>query len=136
MDSLPNEPDERVHRYLQFYAYRFRGVSDDKVAELLGAQSPAALYGQLARDGFPVCLECGETPVTTATCEACSERGRQRARSSGDKEELPPAARAKDLLRQPVEGLATALEQLDDRVEHLQAGRFLASYVSETEEWT
>jgi hypothetical protein len=136
MDSLPNEPDKRVKRYLQFYTYRLRGVPDDEIAESLKVQSALALYRQLAADGFPICLECGETPVTTATCEACSESRRQRARSSGDREELPAAARAKDLLRQPVKGLTAALEQLDDRVEYLQAGRFLASYVSETEGWT
>jgi hypothetical protein len=136
MDSLPNEPDKRVQRYVWFYVYKRRGEPHGKIAEMLGAQSSLALYQQLASDGSPVCLECGETPVTTATCEACSKRRRQRARSSGDKEELPAAARAKDLLRQPVEGLITALEQLDDRVEHLQAGRFVASYVSETEERT
>src|SRR5688500_17934087 len=113
MDSLPNEPDKRVKRYLQFYSYRLRGVPDDEIAESLKAQSPLALYRQLAADGFPVCLECGETPVTTATCEACSESRRQRARSSGDREELPAAARAKDLLMQPVKGLTAALEQLD-----------------------
>jgi hypothetical protein len=50
--------------------------------------------------------------------------------------ELPAAAQAKELLREPAEGLATAVDQLDDRVEYLQAGRFVASYVTETEQWT
>ena len=136
MESLPNNPDKRMVRYFSFYISKLKGMPDDEIVRKFGAHSPLHLYRQLANDGFPICLECGATPVTTATCEACSEKRRQRAQSSGDKVELPAAARAKELLWEPVEGLATAVDQLDDRVEYLQAGRFVASYVTETEPWT
>jgi hypothetical protein len=139
MESVHEKLDNRDLRYFKFVFGRAQNVEDEKIVKELGdanIDSPQILYRRLSADGYPVCLECGATPVTTPTCEACSERRRHRARSSGNKVELPAAARAKDLLREPAEGLVTAVDQLDDRVEYLQAGRFVASYVSETEEWT
>jgi hypothetical protein len=32
MESIPNEPDKRVLRYVQFYEYKFKGMPDKEIA--------------------------------------------------------------------------------------------------------
>src|SRR4051794_10216979 len=108
MESVHKKLDERDLRYFKFVFGRAQNVADEQLVKELGdpeIDSPQVLYRRLIADGYPVCFECGDTPVQTTTCEACSEKRRHRARTSGDKVELPAAARAKELLREPVEGL-------------------------------
>ncbi len=109
MDSQkPKDP--RVMKYLQYCAFRYNDLSEGEVATKLGAGSPQALYQILARDGFPVCKVCGETPVNP---DHCSKRGkRRRARGETDPSalDLPPARRAIPLF----EGVIGSLHSFSD----------------------
>jgi hypothetical protein len=125
MTSRPSKPDDRVLRYVQLCVGRTHDRTEDQIAQSLDFGSPAALYQQLSQDGFPVCPECGETPVKPNHCKKNKgRRQRQARRGTGQAIELPPAKNAEDMLRQAIERLQTDLLPLDSRREVYKDERF------------
>jgi hypothetical protein len=125
MASIPREPDSRVLRYLQFYSERISGRTEDQIAHDLDFGSPAALYRQLSQDGFPVCPECGETPVKPNHCKKNEGRKQRRARrGTGQAIELPPAKSAENLFQAAIGEMERSLWTLDSRKEFYRDERF------------
>ena len=134
MSSLPNEPDKWVLRYLKYYEFRLKGLPEDRIAKDLEAQSPLQLYQELVRYGFPVCLSCGTTPITTVLCQTCSEKRRLRAQEGeGEAIELPAAANAAPLFKEALQELGKAVDHLrgGERRDYLKDERFVAQIVSD-----
>lgn len=111
--SARKAPDKRIQRYLEWYSKRLNGQSEDLIRRGFEERglgefgSSMALYLQLANDGFPVCKECGETPVQPGHCKKPADR-RKRQPTTGKGAmtiELPPASAAKDLFRNALKDL-------------------------------
>ena len=68
MNAAQKTPHPWDLRYLRFVTGRLHGHPDEEIAAELELGSPAALYRQLNKDGYPVCPECGEAPVTGEHC--------------------------------------------------------------------
>jgi hypothetical protein len=90
MNAAQKNPDPRDLRYLQYVTARLKDPSQEEIAHKLGFGSPKALYQRLRGDGYPVCAECGETPVTGEHC--LPPRKRAPAKGTGGTVALPPAS--------------------------------------------
>ena len=147
---MGSKPDERVHRFVQFYGWKIKEVPEHSIARDLGQESPKALYHILSSDGFPVCPVCGATPAGPGHCEPPATKRKRKARQGGEAIELPPAREARSLFREAVlklikivdppplpEHLRTmtfrqfvdSSDRLGDLEEFLQGERFVSAYV-------
>jgi hypothetical protein len=123
MNTAQKDPDPRALRYLQFVTYRHRTeLSHEEIARQLGFGSPKALYQRLRSDGYPVCAECGATPVTGEHCP--QPRKRAPAKGEGETVELPPASGAVELFERALERLGADITHLPRRREYLRGERF------------
>jgi hypothetical protein len=130
MNTAQKNPDPRALRYLQFVTYHHRTeLSDEEIARQLGFGSPKALYQRLISDGYPVCAECGATPVKGEHCP--QPRKRAAAKGEGGTVELPHASGAVELLERALERFRADITHLPRRREYLQDERFAVR-----EEWT
>lgn len=84
--------------------------------------SSVALYRQLKEDGYPVCPECGEAPVTGEHCPP--PRKWAPAKGEGETVELPPAEGAIELFERALERFRADITHLPHRREYLQAEWF------------
>lgn len=120
--SSQRNPDARDLRYLKLVTGRLQGLKDNEiVATIDGTESPAELYSQLARDGFPICETCGETHVGAGHCE----KAKRKPREAGTEATLPDASGAAPLFRERIEALAEAVDNLSQLVQTFQGGRFV-----------
>lgn len=116
--DVRRRPDKRVRRYLQWYALRVGGASEEGTLRKLEEEglgefgSLQVLYAQLANDGFPVCKECGETPTEPQHCAKESTTKKRRKEPTAAPIQFPPAsaasasfAKALDHLRRAADGL-------------------------------
>ena len=122
MDSKQKQPDRKVLKYLQFCSFRNSGRSDELIAkELFDLESPEPMYEHLRRDGFPVCIKCGDYAPEQGHC-----LGKRRPHTSGRTEELPPAKAAVPLFRKALAKLGRDVENLEARQEVVRSKRFEA----------
>lgn len=128
--------DERDLRYFKFAFGRAQGWADKRIIEELNdpdIDSPQALYRRLSQDDYPVCPECGMAPVQTKHCEP-PRRRRNPGVGTGQRRELPSAARAAGLFQERLEALQALLhnaENLEHRQEVYQDRRFPGADVYE-----
>jgi hypothetical protein len=129
--NIQKQPDPRDLRYLKLITGRLRDRSEEEIAADTKCESPAALYQQLTRDGFPICRVCGSTFVEQDHCEkAIGQEGKKRrARTKGVVQELPPAAAATNLFRDALHRFDEDISLLTHRRDYLQGGRFVAKHV-------
>jgi hypothetical protein len=128
MTAAQKNPDPRDLRYLKFVTGRLQGRPDEKIAAELELGSSVALYRRLKEDGYPVCPECGEAPVTGEHC--APPRKRAPARGEGGTIALPPAAGAVKPFERALERLRADVTHLPRHREYLQDERFAVR-----EEW-
>ena len=129
MNTAQTNPDPRVLRYLRFVAYCLRPeLSREEITRKLGFGSPKALYLRLRSDGYPVCTECGATPVTGEHC--LPPRTRAPAKGEGERVELPHASNAVGAFERALERFQADITHLPRRREYLQDERFAVR-----EEW-
>jgi hypothetical protein len=129
-------PDKRIQRYFVWYSKMLKGTPEDqllrqlKEGELGEFGSSAALYQQLANDGFPVCIKCGETPVDPDHCVKPSGRRRRAKADAGSLVRLPPAVAARDLFLDALEGLKDYVDALGFQEDWLRGSkRFITHWV-------
>ncbi len=115
---MKEEQDKKVYRYVQFYIYRTRKVSEQEIARQLGTESPAALYQTLHQDGFPVCPICGATPEGPGHCKPPVTKRKRRARQGGAAIELPRAREARDLFREATQALSKLVDPPTPPIDH------------------
>jgi|SRR5829696_1630899 len=130
-------PDKRIQRYYVWYSGTLEGEAEDQLLRQLEERglgefgSSAALYRQLANDGFPVCTVCGETPVDSDHCEKPSERRRRPKTEAGSLVRLPPAGTARDLFLDALEGLKVYIDSLGFQVDWLLGNKhFITAWVN------
>ncbi len=121
--SIQKEPDPRDLRYLKLLTGRLQSRDENDIAADARCESPAALYQQLAQDGFPVCRVCGATHVEEGHCEKSERRARQ---GEGARQDLPPPAQAIPLFEQALRVLNEEIDALKNRKMYLQDERFVA----------
>lgn len=129
MSSIPRDPDKRDLRYVKLVNGRLYGSSENDIATNADCDSPAELYQQLAKDGFPVCETCGATHVAAGHCDAKGGKRTRQSRSPSAPEELPPATAAAGLFREVIESLTRATENLEHRHEVYQGRRYVGTDV-------
>jgi hypothetical protein len=129
-------PDKRIQRYLVWYYGTRDGEPEDQLLRGLEERglgefgSLAALYRQLANDGFPVCTVCGETPVDPNHSETPSERRRWAKTHGGSLDRLPPVGAARDLFLDALEGLKVYIDSLGFQVDWLLGNKhFITAWV-------
>ena len=121
--SIRKEPDPRDLRYLKLVTGRLQSRDENDIAADARCESPAALYQQLAQDGFPVCRVCGATHVEEGHCEKSERRARQ---GEGPRQELPPPAQAICRFERALRALKAEIEALKSRTMYAQDERFVA----------
>ena len=113
---------------MHYVKARLENLSQEEIARGLEFNSPAALYRRLKGDGYPVCPECGETPVTGEHCPP--PRKRAPAKGAGGIIALLPASGAVELFEEALEQFRADITHLARRREYLQGERFAVR-----EEW-
>ncbi len=113
MSGMPDADRERVQRFLKLCAARDSGRPDETAASDYRL-SRAALYRQLAIDGYPVCPECGALHPDQRHRQAHARRKRK-ARAEGGKaveirvaDAVPLFGRALERLREGLGGAGRA----------------------------
>lgn len=129
-------PDKRIQRYFVWYSKMLEGEPESQLLRQLKEGglgefgSSATLYQQLANDGFPVCTECGETPVDPDHCERPSGRRRRAKAHAGPSVRLPPAEAARDLFLEALEGLKDYVDALGFQEDWLRGSkRFITHWI-------
>jgi hypothetical protein len=115
MSGIPSADLERVRRFLALCDARNTGRPDETVASDYGL-SPAALYRQLATDGYPVCPECGALHPDQRHRQAHvrqNVRQKRKARAEGGEAVEIPVANAVPLFEGALERLRGGLGGLD-----------------------
>jgi hypothetical protein len=121
MDSIQRRPDRRVLTYLKYCSFRNSRLSDERIAkELFGLDSPEPMYMRLRRDGFPVCIKCGDYSPELGHCPE------KRPQISESAEEIPMAKAAVPLFRNALAKLSRDVENLEARHEVIRSKRFEA----------
>jgi hypothetical protein len=111
MSGMPDADLERVRRFFALCAARNEGRPDETVARDYGLSS-AALYRQLADDGYPVCPECGALHPDQRHRQAHAPQKRK-ARAGGGEAVQIRVADAVPLFEGALERLREGLGGLD-----------------------
>jgi hypothetical protein len=111
MSGMPSADLERVQRFFKLCAARESGRRDETVASDYGL-SPAALYWQLATDGYPVCPEYGDLHPDQRHRQA-HVRQKRKARAEGGEAAEIRVANAVSLFERALERLREGLGGLD-----------------------
>ena len=115
MSGTPSADSDRVQRFFKLCAARESGRRDETVASDYGL-SPAALYRQLATDGYPVCPECGALHPDQRHRQAHvrqNMRQKRKARAGGGEAVEIRVANAVPLFERALERLREGLGGLD-----------------------
>jgi hypothetical protein len=119
MGKRPSTPEEKESRYFHFCRLRREGYpAEDIAVSLLGPQSsPKALYGDLRKEGFPVCQMCGAYSADETFCgehlRKTEQKGKRGATDlGGNATKLPPAGDAEDLFREAIVELNKLVDPL------------------------
>jgi hypothetical protein len=130
MEIVREEPNDKQLRYFTYLAWRRTGKPIEKLAAEYELGSPAALYHELRRDGFPVCAVCGGYSRDASHCGGSPKERQRRARSgAGEAEELPATAQAIPLFERVIKKLGDELSDLKFRKEYIKDERFVAMQV-------
>lgn len=124
MSIRKRDEHEKDVRYLHLVIARREDIPDDKTAQKLRFGSAQAMYRFFANEpSYPVCPECGESPVEKGHCEP--SRRRAPAKGTGDIVDLPPADRAAGIFTAALESASAEVTHLERRREHLENERFM-----------
>ena len=123
---MPQKPGHIALRYVTLCVRRQKGDEEKEIAQDLVGDTPRYLYRVLARDGYPVCTVCGETPAPPDHCKTTSEPKRK-ARRSTQENRLPPPKSAEWSFRLALAWLEEDVKLLPLLEERLQGERFVAT---------
>ena len=128
--SVHEELDGRDLRYFKFVFGRAQRWPIEAIVKDLDdpeINSPQVLYQQLARDGYPVCPECGKAPVNVTHCAQAESRKQQPGPGTGRGTELPAALPASELFAHTLRGLLASVTDLEFRHDRSQDGRIVGT---------
>ena len=141
MDSLPDQRIEALPGATRKAAYekigliclgRSKGVySEHQIAKKAGFGGAEAMHHQLKTWGLTSLLPLEKQSEAPKSKAADPDPG-QKPRSSSQPEEVPDTSTAAELFNEALDGLARAIEDLEDLSQVYQGKRFAATYTFES----
>ena len=131
INSLPRPKREEAYRRVGMVcAFRSRGLSESEVAKRAGFRSVGNMYIRLERWGLSGLMP-PEKQAESPRPKTIDTKPKQKARSSGQPEELPNASAAAELFNDALDELTATVRMLEHLSLVYQGGRFAGTYTFE-----
>src|SRR5215204_1821049 len=135
INSLPRPKREEAYRRVGMVcAFRSRGLSESEVAKRAGFRSVGNMYIRLERWGLSGLLP-PEKQAESPKPKTIDTKPKQKARSSGQPQELPNASAAAELFDEMLDELRGTVRLVEDLSLGYQGKRFAGMYTFEGD-WT